>query len=188
MHTRSKKKKKKSMVSWPLQAFLLTVALSLVLSFFSHTSLLGVPIPVAVGVLALIIVIGILFDSVGVAVAAQNTSDFAAMASKKIHGARRAIRLVQNADRVASICNDVVGDICGIISGAMGASIAARLIVSLSESILVNDMAQVMLSSALSALIAAMTVSGKAVGKKYALKNSRSIVFVTAKILSVFDR
>ena len=184
-HSNKQKKVQKTDTGWPFKVFILTVILSLFMSFFSQTTLLGVPIAVAVLILAVIILTGILFDIIGVAVAAQNTSDFAAMASRKIKGAKRAIRLVQQADRVASVCNDVVGDICGIVSGAMGAVIASRL---LTDAFTGGRVASILVSCSLSALIAAATVSGKAVGKRYALSHSRNIVYAVARVLSIFDK
>lgn len=167
---------------WPLKAFFLTIALSVVISFFSETTMLGVSLPVAVAVLLFIICIGIAFDIIGTAVAVQDVTDFTAMASKRIHGARRAIRLVQRADRVANICNDVVGDICGIVSGAMGAAIAGRLLLSGGSG------GELLVGIAVSSLIAGVTVGGKAAGKRYALQNSRSVVFLVARLLSIFDK
>ncbi|MDD3921364.1 MAG: Mg2+ and Co2+ transporter CorB, partial [Eubacteriales bacterium] len=106
----------------------MTFALAMLFSFFAETTLVGVPIPVAVLVLAIIILIGIVFDVVGIAVTFQEVTAYTAMASKRIPGAKQAIRLVQESDTVSNICNDVVGDICGIVSGAMGAAISLRLI------------------------------------------------------------
>ena len=49
------------------------------------------------------------------------------MAAHKVRGAREAVWMVRNAEKVSSICNDVVGDICGIISGATGALIVTHI-------------------------------------------------------------
>ena len=58
------------------------------------------------------------------AVATANEKPFHSMASRKVPGALEAIRLLRNAERVSSICNDVVGDICGVVSGSASATIA----------------------------------------------------------------
>ena len=78
-------------------------------------------------ILALFIGLGILFDIIGVAVTAADPRPFHSMAAHKEKGAKEALKLLRNADRVSSVCNDVVGDICGIVSGATGAVIVARL-------------------------------------------------------------
>lgn len=78
-------------------------------------------------VLAVFIALGIMFDMVGVAVTAADPKPFHSMAAHKEKGGREAIRLLQNANQVSSVCNDVVGDICGIVSGSTAAVIVTQL-------------------------------------------------------------
>lgn len=182
MQQGNKPKKKKSKVNtWPLKAFFITFITAMILSFFSETTLLGVSLPVAIGVLVLIIAVGIIFDIVGIAVTLQDVTAYTAMASKKIRGAKQAIKLVQKASLVSNICNDVVGDICGIISGAMGAAIAIRLIAS---SAYLSDL---WVNIIISSLIAGITVSGKACGKSVSAKYSRQIVFFIGRLGAAFS-
>ena len=89
------KKKKKKQGSWPLRVFLLAVALSAVLSFFSSSALEGAGYAVAIIVLAVFIGLGIVFDMVGVAVTAADPKPFHSMAAHKEKGGREAIRLLQ---------------------------------------------------------------------------------------------
>ena len=103
--------KKKSGRGWALQVFLLAVVLSALLSFFSSTALEGTGYIVAALVLAVFIGLGIVFDMIGVAVTAADPKPFHSMAAHKEKGAREAIHLLQNANQVSSVCNDVVGDI-----------------------------------------------------------------------------
>ena len=56
------KKKSKKQGSWPLRVFLLAVALSAVMSFFSSTALEGAGYMVTLLVLAMFIALGIIFD------------------------------------------------------------------------------------------------------------------------------
>ena len=121
------KKKKRKQGSWPLRVFLLAVSLSAVLSFFSSTALEGTGYVVSFTVLAVFIGLGIVFDMVGVAVTAADPRPFHSMAAHKEKGGREAIRLLQNANQVSSVCNDVVGDICGIVSGSTAAVIVVQL-------------------------------------------------------------
>ncbi len=78
-------------------------------------------------VLAVFIGLGIVFDMIGVAVTAADPKPFHSMAAHKEKGAKAAIRLLQNANQVSSVCNDVVGDICGIVSGSTAAVIVTHL-------------------------------------------------------------
>ena len=70
------KKKSKKQGSWPLRVFLLAVALSAIMSFFSSTALEGAGYMVTLLVLAMFIALGIIFDMVGVAVTAADPKPF----------------------------------------------------------------------------------------------------------------
>ena len=179
---KAKKNTVKKRDSWPVTAFFLTFGLALLFSFLSEITILGVPIVVAALTLLIIVFIGIAADIVGVAVTTENVTAFTAMASKKIKGARQAIHLVQNANRVANICNDVIGDICGVVSGAMCVAIVGRLISGAS------DAKAMVISIIASALLSAITVGGKAVGKQVALDHSHEIVFGVAKMIALVDK
>ena len=175
------KKKKKKQGSWPLRVFLLAVALSAVLSFFSSTALEGAGYLVAVGVLAVFIGLGIVFDMIGVAVTAADPKPFHSMAAHKEKGGREAIRLLQNANQVSSVCNDVVGDICGIVSGATGAVIVARLQSGL-------NFQSVWISVGVTALVSGLTIGGKAIGKPFAMNQSKQVVYLAGRFLHLFHR
>lgn len=131
--------------------------------------------------LLLIILIGIIFDIIGLATAVADDTAFHAKAAKKVRGSTQALMLLRNADKVANFCNDVVGDICGTVSGALGASIIFQLVTSkpgLNESIL---------SMVMTGLVAALTVGGKAAGKRMAIEDAVSIVFRVGKVLAWFE-
>lgn len=159
----------------------MTFGLALLFSLLSETAIVGIPVIAAVFVLLLIMLIGIVADIIGVAVTYENVTAYTSMASKKIPGAKQAIRLIQNAGRVSNICNDVIGDICGIVSGGMGIAIIAKLVTGSS------DTAQIICNVVLSALISALTVGGKALGKRVALSHSHDIVFAVARFLAFFN-
>ena len=177
---RSKSQKQKNNSLWPLWVFIITFIISFMMSFLSETALTEVQLPVAVLILFLLILLGIFFDVLGVAVTSGDIVDYNSMASKKVRGAREAILLVQKASVISSICNDVIGDICGILSGAMGAAVIASAVAG------AGTRAELLASVFMSAGIAAMTVSGKAVGKTLAIGHSKTIVFVAGKFLSLF--
>lgn len=179
---REKNKNVKKNDLWPVKVFFLTFVLAMLFSLFAETTLLGVPIWVAILVLLVVILIGIVFDMIGVSVTFQDVTAYTAMASKKIRGAKHCIRLVQRAEQVSNICNDVIGDVCGIVSGAMGAAIAAKVLLSAQSA---NEL---LIGIVISSLIAAMTVGGKAVGKRIATKKSYKIVWLVGQFFAVFSR
>ena len=132
---------------------------------------------VAFLILMVIVLLGIIFDVVGVAVTSADEKPFHSMAARKVPGSIEAIRLLRSAERVSSICNDVVGDICGVVSGAASATIAAQILRGFSFSW------PQMVSLLMSALVAALTVGGKAVGKTVAIGSCTEIVSGVGKIL-----
>lgn len=132
-------------------------------------------------VLIAIILIGIFFDIIGVAVTTAIEKPFHAMAANKVAEAKYAIRLVRNASQVSNFCNDVIGDISGIVSGAVGTTIIYKLISKYS----IND--TLVITVGLTSLIAAMTVGGKAFGKAFAMMYSEKIIFETARVLNFLD-
>lgn len=129
----------------------------------------------------LIVVIGVVFDMVGVAVTAADLKPFNSMATKKIRGSKTAIFLIQNAEKVSAFCNDVVGDVCGIISGSVGVLIS----LAISSEFNFNNS---IVSLILTAVIAALTIGGKAMGKSYAINKSDVIIFRFSKIVCLFRR
>ena len=74
--------------------------------------------------------------------------------------------MVRNAEKVSSICNDVVGDICGIISGATGALIVTHITAG------TDGATKVLVSLLITGLISAGTIGGKAAGKGIAVAAS----------------
>ena len=171
------KKARKKTVNWVITIFLITIVVSGAISFLSDTVMGGSSIGVAFLILLLIIFIGIVFDIIGMAVASADEKPFHSMASRKVPGAQEAIRLLRNAERVSSICNDVVGDICGVISGSASATIAAQVLQNFEFSW------PRLASLVMSALVAGLTVAGKAIGKTFAIGSCTSIVTLVGRML-----
>ncbi len=113
---------------------------------------------------------------IGTAVTACDIEPFLSMSARKVKGAKMAVKLVKNAEKVSSVCADIIGDICGIVSG--GAIVLMQF---------VNN-GSIFISVLFSAVIAALMVSGKALGKSYAMSKSNKIIFFVAKTLSVFKK
>lgn len=175
----SKNKNKKN--TWPIIVTLLAFFISFLFSFLSETTMPKVNVILQIFILILFIAIGIIFDMIGVAVTSTNEEPLHAMSSKKIKGAKKAVSFKKNADKVSSFCNDVIGDICGIISGTAGVTISASIAKSFDYNIF-------LISLTITSIIAALTIGGKAIFKKIALKNSNKIVYLSAKILSIFEK
>lgn len=171
--------KKKSGRGWALRVFVLAVVLSALLSFFSTTALEGTGYVVAALVLAVFIGLGIVFDMIGVAATSGTEKEFHSMAAHKVRGAREAVWMVRNAEKVSSICNDVVGDICGIISGATGALIVTHITAG------TDGATKVLVSLLITGLISAGTIGGKAAGKGIAVAASGKVLALCGRVLSV---
>ena len=101
------------------------------------------------------------------------------MAARKVPGSLESIQLLRNAERVSSICNDVIGDICGVVSGSASAIIAAQILQNFQFSW--PDVVQLLMS----ALVAGLTVGGKAIGKTFAINSCTDIVSGVGRILYV---
>ena len=167
------KKSRNRIKHWIIAITLWTFFLAVALSLISEAILLKANILISLIILTIIMLIGIFFDVIGVAVTAAPEAPFHAMSAGKVKGAKQGTKLLKNADRVSNFCNDVVGDICGIISGAVGAAIVFRLLISN------PDLEKAFLSAAIAGFISSVTVGGKAIGKNIALKKSKDIVLKT---------
>lgn len=173
----SNKKERNKTIRWVVTIFFVTIFVSGLISFASDTIMAGSSMLVAFIILLIIILIGILFDIVGVAVTSADEKPFHSMAARKVPGAQEAIRLLRKAERVSSICNDVVGDICGVVSGSASATIAAQVLTAFTFSW------PQMVTLLMSALVAGLTVGGKAIGKTFAMRSCTKIVHSVGKII-----
>ena len=173
----AQKRERQKTIRWVVTIFLVTIVVSGTISLLSDLIMSGSSMPVAFLILLVIIFIGIVFDVIGMAVASADEKPFHSMAARKVPGAQEAIRLLRNAERVSSICNDVVGDICGVVSGAASATIAAQILSKFEFT-----WPQIV-SLVMSALAAGLTVGGKAVGKGFAVSSCTQIVHSVGKLL-----
>ena len=171
------KREKRKQIKWIITIFLATMVISGTISFLSDILMEASSMAVAFVILLVIILIGIIFDIIGMAVASADEKPFHAMAARKVPGAKASIRMLRNAERVSSICNDVVGDICGVVSGSASATIAAQILRNFEFS-----MPQIV-GLLMSALCAGLTVGGKAIGKSFAVNSSTKIVHSVGRII-----
>jgi len=165
------------MIKWVITIFLVTIVISGTISLVSDMIMESSSMIVAFVILLAIVLIGIVFDIIGMAVATADEKPFHSMASRKIPGSQESIRLLRNAERVSSICNDVVGDICGVVSGSASATIAAQIMRNFDFS-----WPQIV-SLLMSSLVAGLTVGGKAIGKNVAVNSCTQIVHTVGRVV-----
>ena len=166
-------------VRWIATISITSFLLSVLMSYTSKRALESVGHIIAFVILLVFISIGILFDIIGVASTVATEKRFHSMAARRVNGAKQAIWIVRNAEKVGSFCNDVVGDISGIISGATSAVIITRLTQD------GTDVRSVILSLVITGCVSSLTIGGKAIGKTFAISHSEDIVFLTGRVLSI---
>ena len=176
----SASRNQKADFGWAIVTLVITFLLSAIFNLFSTSLTKNANIFVAVFILLFIIFIGIAFDLIGTAITTAEETAFHSLATRKIKGARAAIKLIRAKDKASNFCNDIIGDICGIISGSAAAAIITYITLTSGSAY------ELMISLVITGLVAALTVSGKALGKTVAIKHNNSIVYFTAKILSFF--
>ena len=181
-HTDASQKERLRTIQWVVTVFFTTLVVSGLIGLVSDEVMASSSLPVAFGILLFIVLLGIVFDIVGMAVASADEKPFHSMAARKVPGAQEAIRLLRNAERVSSICNDVVGDICGVVSGSASATIAALILTH------VDTAWPRGVSLVMSSLVAGLTVGGKAIGKTFAVSSCTQIVHMVGRILSAWNR
>ncbi|RDV83997.1 hypothetical protein [Ammonifex thiophilus] len=175
----SNRKKKSSYARYVLLvsigSFGATVSLAAIAEFLLRK---GEALWLLTGFLFLVVAVNVLFDVVGTAATAASPAPFNAMAARKVFGAREALELVKNADRVANFANDVVGDIMGTLAGALGIALVLRLAAGLAGERVS------WLETLVTATIASLTVVGKAVGKRLAVTRSEEVVLLAGKLVA----
>ena len=179
----TKKKEKDNKIRtdrmWVNKVIIIAFVVSFCMSYASNQIVPNINIPLGIVLTLLFVILGIVFDIVGVAVTSADEAVFHSMNSRKVKGANVAVILKKNASKVSSFCCDVIGDICGIVSGAAATAI--------SVSVAANYDFDLMLTGLITAgLISAFTIGGKAMGKSFAINKSNIILYEFAKIISIF--
>ncbi len=172
-------KKEKVDIKWLITIVIVTFIISFGLSFVANSTIPNLSLIFGIIITLLFIVIGIIFDIIGVSVTSADEKVFHSMAARKVKGASTAVKLKKNADKTSSFCCDVIGDICGVISGAAGTTICAILVTKYHTDLLLTGLI-------ITAIISSFTIGGKALGKSFAINKSDIILYEFAKILSNF--
>lgn len=182
-NSKAKKKNKnvnlKKDVQWIIMVTMMAFTITFIMTIFSESALANVTLWMGIVIVLLFIFLGIIFDMIGIAVTVADEKVFHSMAAKKVKGAKLALRLMKNASKVSSFCNDVIGDICGILSGAATSTIAIAIATTLNIDIF-------WITLVATSLIASLTIGGKACGKSIAINNSNNILFKFTKVISLF--
>lgn len=178
-----KNSKKKGTVdyNWIIKIVVSSFLISVIFTLISETVIPNVGIIMGSILTLIFILLGVLFDMVGLAVATAEEAQFNSMVAKRVKGAKMALKLKKNAEKVSTFCNDVVGDICGIVSGSTGAVIAIKIVEH-------YEFNALLVTLIVMGIISALTIGGKAIEKGIAMKKSNNILFSFAKILSIFTK
>ena len=166
---------KSSSFRWAFKIFILSISLSIVFSVISQSLFPRLSVFVSLFVIAFFVFVSTVFDMVAVAVTSTNIQNLANYQNEKEY--KMAIRLVENTEKIASFCGDVVGDICSILSGAGGVSLVLNMGI-------VDPNVNFITTCIVSSLIAGLTIFCKAVMKTYAVKNAEKVMLKTASIMT----
>ncbi len=147
--------------------------ITFIMSIFSESALKDINLTLSILIVLIFIVLGIVFDMVGISVTVADKKVFHSMAAKT------ALKLIANNSKVSSFCNDVIGDICGILSGTAAGTIAILLANKLNFNIFY-------VSLIITSIIAALTIGGKALGKSIAINHSNNILYKFSCVIKVF--
>lgn len=175
-----KEKTKQEKRQWVVTVVILSFVLSVLMSVLTSLFVDSAGLLVALLALIVLISIGVITDVIGTAVTSADEQPFIAMGSKRIKGAKQALRLIRKAERVSSLLNDVVGDIVGVISGSAGSVIALYLAAM--------GLPTAVASVLIAAFTSAFMIGGKAAGKSIAIEQSANIVLFVGKTMALFER
>ena len=178
---KQKKQPKKKRNLWSVKITVVSFFVSAFISFISELTASSEHIIVTILLLLFLTLCNILFDGIGVASTSCDLTPFVSMASRKVYGAKTALWIVKNNEKVSNVCSDVVGDIFGIVSGACAAAITLKIVLGMEE------LWQKLITVSISGVVSALTIGGKAFLKNIAIKNSKEFIMFIARILAVFN-
>lgn len=157
-----------------VQVALLALVLGTALAFPAQLGVVSFSPYLSALVIAVVVLIGVFADIVGVSATRAHEKPFMARASKRIPGAREGLYLVRHADAVATVLLDLVGDLAGTVSGALAAGLVLRL---------VHPHALALATAIAVGVLSAFTVGLKALAKAYAVRRADAVVSVAGRVL-----
>ena len=177
-----KSPKSKPGINWAVKATFISFFMTIAFSLFSELIVRSASVYISAFIVLLLVIISIIFDMIGTAMASAEQAPFVAMSSRKVRGAKEVLGLIKNTDKVCSICNDIVGDICGIVSGAATSAIIYNVVIAKNIS---SSLMEMIFTIFFSAIVACLTIGGKAFGKTIALKRSKDKLLLVGVFLSL---
>lgn len=184
---RQKKNKSPSFVKlvnwkWAATAFLSSLMITIVMSLLSSELMNYTNLFISLLILLSFILLGVIFDIIGLAVATTDIKPFNSMSARKVRGGKQGVAMIKNADRVSSFCNDIIGDICGVVSGSVAASITIKIVQNS------KNASDIVVNLLICGMVSALTVGLKAIGKTVGMNYGKTVVMTVAKLLSIFEK
>lgn len=168
-------------IRWSFKITILTIFLAVVFSTLAALFLTDTSVFIGMFIVLFFVLLGIASDTVGLSAAAAQEPPFHAMASKKIKGAKEAVKICRNAEIFSSFFNDVIGDICGIVSGTATAAVVLQLSYLAGHD--EDSMYYSVIAIAFTSIVAGLTVGGKAICKSLAIRGSTTIILFMGKLI-----
>jgi len=156
--------------------------ISIVMSLLSSEVMNYTGLFVSILILMSFVMLGVIFDIIGLAVATTDIKPFNSMSARKVRGGKQGVAMIKNADRVSSFCNDIIGDICSVVSGSVAAAITVKIVQSS------KNASEVFVNLLVCGIVSALTVGLKAVGKTVGMNYGKTVVMTVAKLLSMFEK
>ena len=100
--------KNKTNLKWVLIVTVLAFAISIVMTLFSKVVLENVGLLVAILITLLFILLGIIFDIIGVAVTSGDEVVFHSMSARKVRGGKVGVKLLKNTEKVLNSINKLL--------------------------------------------------------------------------------
>lgn len=163
----------------------ITLVLAAIFSVVSTAILSGVAWGIGMVIVFLIVLLGVISDTIGVASTAASERPFNAMAAEKVPGARQAVQITRNADKFSNFTNDVIGDIAGVVSGTASAYVVIQFAGQIGHA--EGSTGQFIISVIFTSIVAALTVGGKSVGKTIAIKYSTEIIYRVGRLFHMLE-
>ena len=170
---------------YSIRITILALALGILFSFISEILAQSHLLISSIILLILLIIISIFFDGIGIAATSCDLAPLTSMASRKVYGAKTAIKLVKNNSKVSSICSDLIGDTFGIVSGACATVIAIRIITLYA---LEQNTAALGITIAITSVVTALTIGGKSFVKNFAISKSQDFIMFVSKLIAIFSK
>ncbi|TMW74115.1 hypothetical protein [Alteribacter natronophilus] len=172
-------------LNWSWMIAVITLVLAAIFAIISTSVLSGVAWGIGMLIVFIIVLTGVIFDTIGVAATAANEKPFHAMAAERLPGAKQSVHITRNADKFANFCNDVIGDIAGVISGTASAYVVLQLAVQMGHG--EGSTVQFIISVIFTSVVAALTVGGKSVGKTLAIEYSTPIIYQVGRLFYLLE-